>query len=113
MVDDKYDWLGHQPEDLIPKLRSLLADLEAVAGNGRLLEPEVTAVMEDWTVWRRPVPRLVGRVLGHPEIRTGRPAITSELFLIDQHRKLARSLSRWYQLSNGKQDLTGWHPSTQ
>lgn len=100
MVPNSFDWLGHQPEALIWRLRSLLADLEVVAKNETFHRPDEAAVLENWTVWRRPVPCLIGRVTGHPDIRTGAAAVTSEIYLIDHQRKLARSLSRWYQLDD-------------
>ncbi len=94
-------WLGHTPELLIPRLKSLIDDLERLAWPKDVsYRVEPTVVIADWAIMRRSVPCLVGRVTGHPSIREGAPAATSELFFLDETLQLARSLSRWYRLDN-------------
>jgi hypothetical protein len=96
----KIDWLGHSPEALILRLRTLLADVEAAATSSEYPFPKECVSLDDWILMRRAVPCLSGRTNGHPDIRDGAPAITSEIFFIDPERRLARSLSRWYLLDD-------------
>ena len=98
------DWLGHDPNLLIPRLKALLADLERVVRSPAY--PAVaTVAMEDWFMFNRAVPCLTGRSTGHPDIRDGAPTITSEVYFIDFDRRLARTLSRWYHLDNPMEDF--------
>lgn len=98
MSTQRIDWLGHDPQALIPRLRSLLADVEAAAASTAYPFPKEIVALDDWMLMRRAVPCLAGRSTGHPDIRAGAPTITSEVFFIDTERRLARSLSRWYLL---------------
>jgi len=41
---------------------------------------------------------LTGVVSGHPRLAEGREVITSQLFYLDEHRGLARTMNRWYRL---------------
>lgn len=100
MSTQRIDWLGHNPAALIPRLRTLLADVEAVATSASYPFPKESVAMDDWVLMRRAVPCLAGRSTGHPSITDGAPTITSEVFFIDMERRLARSLSRWYLLED-------------
>jgi len=60
--------------------------------------------MDNWILMRRAVPCLSGISTGHPDIRDGAAAITSEIYFIDTERRLARSLSRWYLLDDPLSD---------
>jgi hypothetical protein len=100
MSTQTIDWLGHSPEALIPRLRSLLADVEAAAASSAYPFPKECVALDDWMLMRRAVPCLAGTSTGHPDIRDGAPTITSEVFFIDTERRLARSLSRWYLLDD-------------
>lgn len=105
MQNHSIDWLGHQPTELIPRLRSLLADLEMIVVGGTYPTVKEPVGLEDWILMRRAVPCLAGRPTGHPDIRDGAAAVTSEIFLIDNKRKLARSMSRWYRLDDPMVDF--------
>lgn len=100
MCKQNIDWLGHNPDALIPRIRTLLADVEAAAASAAYPFPKETVAMDDWVLMRRAVPCLAGRSTGHPGITDGAPTITSEVFFIDMERRLARSLSRWYLLED-------------
>jgi hypothetical protein len=105
MTKKAQDWLGTPPELLLPRLRSLLNDIEKVAQSGDYPQPTNTVDLDDWMLMRRAVPCLAGRSTGHPDIRDGAPTITSEVYFIDSDRRLARTLSRWYSLSDPMDDL--------
>lgn len=92
------DFLGRSPKRLIEDLRALADDLEAVIEGETPGAPRVS--IDSWTLVRRAVPSLLGRVEGHPEIRDGAPSCTSEVFYLDVERGLARTLSRWYRLES-------------
>lgn len=100
MSTQRIDWLGHNPKALIPRLRTLLADVEAAAASEAYSFPKESVALDDWVLMRRAVPCLAGRSTGHPDITDGAPTITSEVFFIDTERRLARSLSRWYLLED-------------
>ncbi|MBY3097517.1 MULTISPECIES: hypothetical protein [Rhizobium] len=93
-------WLGTPPHILLPRLKTLLTDLEKLAvGVG---EPDLKEVVsiQNCILASRSVPCLIGEMIGHPTVKDG-PGITSELFFFDRRRKLARSLSRWYRFDDG------------
>ena len=104
MSTQNIDWLGHDPQSLIPRLRTLLADVEAAAASATYYFPKESVALDDWVLMRRAVPCLAGRSTGHPDITDGAPTITSEVFFIDTERRLARSLSRWYLLEDPLSD---------
>ena len=101
-MNDK--WLGTPPSVIIPRLRTLLADLEQLASPSGLPAPDDAVTIRNCMLANRSVPCLIGRFSGHPQIKDG-PAITSELFYIDRKRKLARTLSRWYRFDDGLFDI--------
>jgi hypothetical protein len=56
-------------------------------------------VLNNWPREVRPVPCLVGYVSDHPRLPgTGRPVMTSDLWVLSEHQGWARALSRWYLL---------------
>jgi len=97
-MNDK--WLGTPPFVILPRLRSLLADLEQLALPGSHPEPNELVNIRNCFVASRAVPCLMGEMSGHPSIKDG-PGITSELFYLDRKQKLARTLSRWYRFDEG------------
>ncbi|MGO8235345.1 hypothetical protein ACC806_03935 [Rhizobium ruizarguesonis] len=97
-MNDK--WLGTPPFVILPRLRSLLADLEQLAVPGSHPAPNEIVNVRNCIVASRAVPCLMGEFSGHPSIKDG-PGITSELFYLDGKRKLARTLSRWYRFDEG------------
>lgn len=91
-------WLGQNPDELVSALRTLADDLEQLA-NGQ--KPQVIAhavKIRDYTISRRTVPCLVGRMSGHPTIREGAAGMSTELYFVDEKRKLVRSANRFYRL---------------
>ncbi|TBC95133.1 hypothetical protein ELH26_14375 [Rhizobium leguminosarum] len=96
-MNDK--WLGTPPSVILPRLRSLLADLEQIAAPGAYLPPKDAVTIRNCILVSRPVPCLIGEMSGHPTIKG--PGITSELFFLDRQRKLGRTLSRWYRFDDG------------
>lgn len=88
-------WLGTPASVIIPRLRSLLTDLECLASPGGLVGPDDAVIIRNCMLAQRSVPCLIGEMSGHPQIKDG-PGLTSELFYFDGKRKIARSLSRWY-----------------
>lgn len=97
-MNDK--WLGTPPFVILPRLRSLLADLEQLAVPGSHPVPNEVVNIRNCFVASRAVPCLMGEFSGHPSIKDG-PGITSELFYLDRKLKLARTLSRWYRFDEG------------
>ncbi|UIK00441.1 hypothetical protein LZK82_09930 [Rhizobium leguminosarum] len=83
-------------EELVQSLRILADDLETIPEGGPELMPPVK--IEEWFLGTRSVPCLVGRAIGHPITSERSVTLTSELFYFDEERRVARTLSRWYQL---------------
>jgi len=75
---------------LVERFRSLADDLEDVDRCLRAGHPAV--LINDWAIMERAVPGLVERTLGHPTVADG------EVYYLDNHRSVARTLSRWYAL---------------
>jgi len=92
-MNDK--WLGNPPSVIIPRLQSLLADIQSIASTGGFDGPLNPVIIRNCMLVQRSVPCLIGEMSGHPQIKDG-PGVTSELFYFDGKRKIARSLSRWY-----------------
>lgn len=88
-------WLGTPPSVIIPRLQSLLADLQSLSSPGGFAAPEDVVAIRNCMLAKRSVPCLIGEMSGHPQLKDG-PGVTSELFYLDGKRKIARSLSRWY-----------------
>lgn len=95
-------WLGTEPDILIPRLEKLTRDLQEVF-RARRNPVRDAVVLEDYFLCQRAVPCLAGHMFGHPEIETGRPGFTSELFYLDPEQGIARTLSRWYVLGTAKE----------
>jgi hypothetical protein len=89
-------WRWSTAAKTISRLRGLADDLEAVA-DGWMPEPP-SSLLTSWSFATRVAPCLVGHAFGHPSIDDGRRALTSEVYCVDPTRRLARTLSRWYQL---------------
>ncbi|WP_074067920.1 hypothetical protein [Rhizobium gallicum] len=97
-MNDK--WLGTPPDLIIPRLRSLLADLENLAAPGGFAGINDAITIRNCMLAQRSVPCLIGEMLDHSHIKNG-PGITSELFYLDRKRRMARTLSRWYRFDEG------------
>ncbi len=97
-MNDK--WLGTPPGVLLPRLKSLLNDLERLAGPGGRIEKTDAVIIRNCILAQRSVPCLLGEMSGHPSIKDG-PGITSEIYYLDQKRKMARTISRWYHFDQG------------
>lgn len=85
------------PEEVIAAYRQLANDLERVSlyGPGAIGS---TVTICDWVIAKRAVPILVGSVAGHPQIKAGNTAATTEIVFWDEHLRLARTVNRWYRL---------------
>ena len=89
--------------DLANKLRELafaLDELSSVGPEGI----EASVSISEWTLARRVVPVLIGKMMGHPSIENGNIGATTEIFYIDAAAGLARSFNRWYRLGPGIKD---------
>lgn len=93
-------WLGTPPSMIIPKLRSLVEDLERLASPGGLPNINDAVAIKNCILAQRSVPCLIGQMAGHPNIKDG-AGITSELYYLDRKRRIARTLSRWYRFEDG------------
>ncbi|TBG89603.1 hypothetical protein ELG67_11135 [Rhizobium leguminosarum] len=93
-------WLGSPPELIIPRLRSLVNDLEDLAAPNRIPAMDDAVIIKNCILTSRSVPCLIGQMHGHPTIKDG-AGITSELFYLDRKRRVARTLSRWYRFDDG------------
>ncbi|MGO7658879.1 hypothetical protein ACC702_29810 [Rhizobium ruizarguesonis] len=93
-------WLGTQPEVILPRLRSLLTDLENLSSPNGFAGTNEAVTIRKCMLAQRSVPCLIGEMLDHPQLKSG-PGITSELFYLDRKRRKARTLSRWYHLDEG------------
>jgi hypothetical protein len=98
-------FLGTSPETIIPKLQSLLVDLEGLAYSDLAAGIDEAVVIRKCILASRKVPCLMGEMIGHPKLADGRPAVTSELFYLDRKRRLGRTLSRWYHFDEGLLDI--------
>ncbi|MEX6509189.1 DUF6634 family protein [Jiella sp. M17.18] len=85
---------------VVERLRDLLADLEQIEAGWRPTPRDLAKAprLDDWRVGHRAVPCLTGVVDGHPVIRDGRHALTSDLWLIAPDLGFARTLGRFYRL---------------
>lgn len=90
---------GPDDRDAAARLRDLADDLQAhLVG----LPPEAARLrdaplLEDWSWAVRGVTALSGRIVGHPDIRSGRRRVTSEVYASDGET-WARTYSRLYRL---------------
>lgn len=91
-------WVSNQLQEILPRIQSLAVDLQAVwSGNGEFT-PKEFAALSDYAIDVRIIPCLDGRTTGHPNIRDGHLARTSEIFYVSENRRFVRTLSRWYLL---------------
>jgi hypothetical protein len=94
-------WLGTPAHVIIPRLQSLLRDLEMIADSKAIEALDDAVVIRNCMLVQRSVPCLIGEMSGHPHIKEGTPGVTSELFYLDQKRRIGRTLSRWYRFDQG------------
>lgn len=106
MSDSSEIWFGMCRSGLVSHLRRLANDIESLDGSGPDFGDMV--VIDSWSLAERPVPCLVGGLLGHPTIADRKTARTSELFYFDPEQGLARSFSRWYRLGTPDRPAH-WH----
>lgn len=100
-----YDpWLGHDPRELIARLKSLTADLEVLASGGRPDGFGEYVDLNNWHFVKRSNQCLSGVIVSHPEIPDNASAITSQIYYLDQRTLLARTFSRWYRLGVARPD---------
>lgn len=100
-------WMGYRPDQLIPRLRGLCTDLQALADGASLNLSSEPVEIDEWTLLKRTVPCLTGLISGHPHIRNGHIGATTEIFYLDERLGVARSLSRWYKLGDPASDHPG------
>jgi hypothetical protein len=112
--------------DLSARLRSLAADLDEIRrGAGPCADVLADApLIVEWYATLTPLGlRLAGFVAGHP-LLGNRPALTSQLWVVDPAGKWVRTLNRFYKLgipadanslerlrSAGRRDASGGRPS--
>lgn len=89
-----------QLQSHITRLKSLVADLEAIAkGNHPSRDVLSEApLLNGWRQTLRPEPCLTGIVEGHPGIRDLRPALTTGVWALAPSLGYARTLGRFYAL---------------
>lgn len=92
------EWLGEEPHKLIARLQALAVDLERVANGKQIRLSGEPVWIDDYVLFRRAAPCLVGRMTGHPTVGDGRLGATTELFYLDERLGIARTLNRWYRL---------------
>jgi hypothetical protein len=80
-------------------IERLATDLGRIRrGEGPTLEELNRApILSDWRPAVRVSPALAGSVSGHPLVAAG-PAVTSQLFVLDEELGYVRTLNRWYRL---------------
>ncbi|NKN01136.1 hypothetical protein GFL89_24440 [Rhizobium leguminosarum bv. viciae] len=93
-------WLGTPPSVIIPRLQSLLDDLQGLSSPGGFAGPDNAVTIRNCMLVQRSVPCLIGEMFNHPHLKNG-PGVTSELFYLDRKRNIARTLSRWYRFDDG------------
>ena len=106
--DGSYD--RRRIESEIARLESLLADLRRIA-NGRVpFRGDIpdAPLIDGWSFDLIQHLCLRGVVSGHPDPRVGKPGwitATSDLWVLDRVRGVARTMNRWYRL--GTEALEG------
>lgn len=96
----------------IERLLRLVTDLQAIRdGRGPTAATLSDApILDHWTPWVRPARCLAGYATDHPLLPgTGRPIVTSDLWVLAEDQGWARTLSRWYRL--GRSRAVGALPS--
>lgn len=95
-----------RPDDAraeIERLKRLLCDLDAMAlGSGPTVgQINQAPFLEQWVIGNLPAPHLIGLVTGHPEkVGTGRAIRTSQVMVVDDESRWARTLSRFFRLGS-------------
>ena len=85
----------------VDKIECLAAALRAIAAGTRPSEDELARapLLLNWHVTTRPVLALEGVVLDHP-ILGAQQITTSQLYWVSDDKRSARTLSRFYRLSD-------------
>ncbi|WP_162179292.1 hypothetical protein [Pseudorhizobium marinum] len=83
--------------ELIRSLRKLADDLELYVDLGPGAVDAETNI-SGWTIAKRAVPALLGVVRGHPSIKDGDVAVSTQIMFFSLEHRLARSQNRWYRL---------------
>lgn len=86
-----------QMELMAAKLRRLADDFNRVQEADFLTRLDPPTRVDNWFVSPYPGFQLMGEVVGHPRLPDG-PFESSELYYINEERRLARTLSRWFRL---------------
>lgn len=80
-------------------IERLAVDLARIRrGEGPTVEElDRAPILSGWRPAARVSPALAGSISGHPLLPHG-PAVTSQLYVLDEEIGYARTLSRWYRL---------------
>ncbi len=92
------NWLGQNPRELVRSLRQLADDLEKLLSGGKPSAQSKAVTIRDFTLSKRTVPCLVGRMWGHPNIPDGSAGMTTELYYANEKQTLVRTFNRFYRL---------------
>jgi hypothetical protein len=105
--DGTFDRIRVEAE--IARLESLLVDLRRLRAGGHPSRAELAAApsIDQWTMERRAVPCLVGLIQGHPGLPAMSFSATSDVWILDDQRGYARTLSRIYALGLRRGERTG------
>jgi hypothetical protein len=84
------------------RLSALVADMEEIRKGSSVEDLAGDApYLDRWALGKRPAASLIGYASGHPVLPgTGRLIATSDLCLISEDGRWARTLSRWYRLGD-------------
>lgn len=86
----------------LERLSALVADMEEIRKGSSVEDLAGEAPhLDRWALGKRPAACLIGYTSGHPVLPgTGRLIATSDLCLISEDGRWARTLSRWYRLGD-------------
>jgi len=95
----------------VNKLEALTEDLSDILF-GSVPQPDVLAkapLLDSWRIGLVFSPVLIGHVVGHPRVPDG-AVTTSEVWLMDEGKRWARSFSRFYRLGDvgSERDEAPW-----
>ena len=97
---------GDDPDRILLVAHSLATDLQQIAAGGPSPDDLRNApILDYWRLAQRLQTSLIGLSHGHPNIRSGRPTMTSTLIAVDIDAGWARTWSRFYLLGRPA-DLT-------